>query len=101
MTAERCPRCDRDYCPNFPPVRHDGTEGDRDCPVCVASRDCDAHAVDWRARALAAESERDALRADLKAWADELEKSRTGQFIAAEVRRRFLDAPDVGRGGPK
>lgn len=26
------------------------------CPLCDGQRDCEAHAVDWRARALAAES---------------------------------------------
>lgn len=67
MTASRCPRCDRDNCPTLPTVRHFFTAigaltnceshqphgaGSRDtCPICDH----------WRALALAAESERNAL----------------------------------------
>jgi len=48
--AERCPTCDREGC---------GYHERRDEPWCLtksrAHDDCDAHRVDWRARALAAE----------------------------------------------
>ena len=35
-------------------------------PFDLAAQDCEAHAVDWRTRALAAEAERDALAAEVE-----------------------------------
>ena len=44
----RCPTCDREECPTI----------ERDRQLCSrAASDCRAHAVDWRARALAAEAD--------------------------------------------
>ena len=52
----RCPTCDRDGRPMFPtPPVHEEEPRD-ECPGCVAPADCHAHRVDWRARALAAET---------------------------------------------
>ena len=55
MSADRCPTCDREGCPFFPPVNS-----------YSAKDDCEDHAVDWRAealtlrtRCLAAEAARD------------------------------------------
>lgn len=57
MSTQRCPTCDRAECPCLSAFAMDHVEGHRnDCPPCAASDDCRAHAVDWRARALAAES---------------------------------------------
>lgn len=74
--SERCKVCDRAGCPavtNDPEPEH--TDAPKwECPRCVAITDCAAHAVDWRARALAAEqraeaaeAERDRMRAALSA----------------------------------
>lgn len=56
--ADRCPLCDRAECPTLTTPNDHGTDiGPRsECPRCVALDDCSAHAVNWRARALAAES---------------------------------------------
>ena len=55
MTAANCPTCDREGCPTLQPTEHiEASRGD--CPACVAFDDCYAHRVDWRARAIAAES---------------------------------------------
>lgn len=57
--TERCPTCDRDGCPRLrywhtPMNQHpDDITG---CLACSAMRDCEAHRVDWRARAIAAEA---------------------------------------------
>ena len=53
--AERCPTCDREECP-----RHGRTFSGIMAHAAAAS-DCDAHAVDWRARALAAEAALDEI----------------------------------------
>lgn len=55
MTASRCQVCDRDNCPTRAAPPH--VDAAR-----TAHDDCAAHAIDWRALALAAESERNALR---------------------------------------
>lgn len=54
MTVERCPVCDVELLSDADHVAHAG-------PHAPETR------VDWRARALAAEAERDRLRADLAA----------------------------------
>ncbi len=57
MTADRCPTCDREGCPTLQPTEHiEASRGE--CPACAASIDCGRHAVDWRARALAAEADK-------------------------------------------
>lgn len=56
MTTDRCPTCDREACPSLQPSEHiEARRGE--CPACAASIDCHAHRVDWRARAIAAESD--------------------------------------------
>jgi hypothetical protein len=53
--TNRCQTCDREGCPAMRPADH--IEGPRtECPRCVAVDDCNAHRVDWRARALDAET---------------------------------------------
>lgn len=48
MTAERCPTCDRDWCPRMGPGQWIELD---------AIRNCNANRVDWRSRALAAEAD--------------------------------------------
>lgn len=71
MTAERCPRCDRNYCPRWawaveyaaacnvtPRAAMDVQAGSRDDFDA-----CQRHAVDWRTRSLAAEQRAEAAEA--------------------------------------
>ena len=51
-----CGRCDREGCRAFEPCVLDGP-----CPACEAEAECQAHAVDWRARALSLTAENRAL----------------------------------------
>lgn len=60
-TADRCPTCDREDCPAACMMRSSPALY-TDAQCVAAGRDCRAHAIDWRARCLAAESERDAMR---------------------------------------
>ena len=57
MATDRCPRCDREDCPTrrwgFYPS---APQVCGDTPIRSALRNCRKHAVDWRARALAAEA---------------------------------------------
>lgn len=65
MSAERCPVCDREACPTLRRFCHRDYCEDADppqdfaaCPGCAAEADCRAHAVDWRAEALALRAEK-------------------------------------------
>lgn len=63
----RCERCDREDCPTLTAVPHvrisEYMDAPEECPGCIADpehkagEDCKRHAVDWRARALAAEAD--------------------------------------------
>ncbi len=107
MTAANCPTCDREGCPTLQPTEHiEASRGD--CPACVAFGDCYAHAVDWRARALAAEADKSCRvcdRVDAMTYACEpsWEKTRADaarwhkvapliERLADDVRRRELIA---------
>jgi hypothetical protein len=95
MTApERCPRCDRAECQrettyeawiDGPRDKNSATAGMH--RFDVARRDCDAHAVNWRARCLAAEQRADDLRADGNQLRDRLVKA------FARIDRLMEDAP--------
>jgi hypothetical protein len=83
MTTARCPTCDREGCPTLQPTEHiEASRGE--CPACAASIDCGRHAVDWRARALAAEADADSL-------------AKASRIIDAILAR--LGARDTGTGG--
>lgn len=68
---DRCPRCDRDTC-TAPALRGVRPETfDSVLAYNRARRECDAHAVDWRARALKAEDECELLaQRDYYTWCD-------------------------------
>ena len=110
MTA-RCPTCDREGCdslkmPGWAP--YECACGGFDCPLCRAAQDCERHAVDWRARALAAEADKSCRvcdRVDAMTYACEpsWEKTRADatrwrkvapliERLADDVRRRELIA---------
>ena len=61
MSAERCERCDLPRATADDWMRYVGGEGEHLCWADVASP-CAGPRVDWRARALAAEAERDEAR---------------------------------------
>lgn len=77
---ERCERCDREECPRWPFF---GGFTPRDVewldPGCIrnAVEDCAAHAVDWRTRAIAAESREAELRAALVEACDAIDHAMT------------------------
>lgn len=66
MTAERCPRCDKPLARDED-YRREEKPGDE--ALCWEPERCKA--IDWRARALTAEAERDAERAERKGVIDE------------------------------
>lgn len=90
MTPARCATCDRAECPDlrtqwmyyFEPA---------------ARQDCRAHAVDWRARCLAAETERIRQVADLQAL---IEHRIAETFAAGATMRLCRHCGDVTVGGP-
>ncbi len=66
MSADRCPTCDREgtNCPTWDTLIRGTLPNIEVRHVALAAmRDCRAHAVDWRARCLAAELLRAGLRA--------------------------------------
>ena len=86
MPADRCPTCDRDGCPMLQPNEHiDARRGE--CPACAASIDCGRHAVDWRARALAAEDRiaqvAEELADDLATAQAEIDRAVAGLAVAS------------------
>lgn len=59
-TADRCPTCDREGCPALRGATwliEACACGGFDCYLCRNQHDCEAHRVDWRARALAADAD--------------------------------------------
>lgn len=62
MNGERCETCDRyPGWENDPHGDVDGCECDKCCALCWGGPQCMSGEVDWRARALQAEKQRDAL----------------------------------------
>lgn len=85
--AHRCERCDRVECPTLDRAE-DHSPG---CQGCLdADRDCAAHAVDWRARAIAAEARIAALESAIRAVIDPPSGS-TQEFVAMVAARVLID----------
>ena len=101
--AERCERCDREECCRDLVFNHDDA-CEPDCEGCACNRDCDAHAMDWRSRCLAAESEvergrrlsdaaREALRAAMAGQPEETADGKTFERAAACIKRLASASP--------
>lgn len=87
MTADRCPTCDRDGCDGpYPPACDDAL-----CDDCADRRDCYAHAVDWRARAIAAEAERSEILGLVNPSSDQSVADRVRELIE-DLREAQADA---------
>lgn len=100
MTPARCATCDRaeeiggcEVAASFASKRLD----DRSGWNLRARKDCEAHAVDWRARAIAAETERTRQVADLLAL---IEHRIAETFAAGATMRLCRHCGDVTVGGP-
>ena len=83
MTAARCPRCDRPKLWTCP----EGSANDCRCAElfpdhCLKGEDCDANAIDWRARCLAAEAERNEAVNDRRLYYSQRLYLREAQDIA-------------------
>lgn len=90
MSADRCPTCDREGfdCPRMGPGPWVGLD---------AVRDCTAHRVDWRARAIAAESAAAKDRDDARSWRNAIDGAKEPgdpvlRAIAELLSCTYLDA---------